>query len=153
MRVITKASFKPALARALLLEATLAAALSAAALTIPPGGLVATQSGHDLILSFSTTSPDLYTVQTSPDMQQPWTSLPSGTAGDGTVKSVTLTNGVLGNQGFYRLLMQTPADLLLPQSTATAILGYWCGGIKERVHVTGFDPTSGYPVGIVYLSR
>ena len=85
---------------ALLLGATLAASLSAAALTIPPGGLAATKSGNDLILSFPTTSPDLYTVQTCPDLLQPWTNFQSGILGDGTVKTVTITNALSGGQGF-----------------------------------------------------
>jgi len=68
------------------------------------------------------------------------------------VKTVTITNAFLGNQGFYRLSIQTPAKLLLPQSNAFAILGHSCGGIKEQVYVTGFDPTNGYPTGDVYLS-
>jgi hypothetical protein len=136
---------------ALLLGATWAASLSAAALTIPPDGLAATKSGNDLILSFSTTSPDLYTVQTCPGLLQPWTDFQSGILGDGTVKAVTITNALSGGKGFYRLLIQKPGNLLLPQSTAFAILGYWCGGIKEQVYVTGFDAASGYPTGDVYL--
>src|SRR5271169_5179424 len=46
----------------------------------------------------------------------------------------------------------TTFQLNLPQSTAFSRLGYWCGGIAERSYVTGFDPTSGYPVGAVYMS-
>ena len=45
----------------------------------------------------------------------------------------------------------TPTQLLLPQSTAFSILGYDCGGIKEQAYATGFDATSGYPTGDVYL--
>jgi hypothetical protein len=41
---------------------------------------------------------------------------------------------------------------LLPQSTAFAVLGYSCGGIKEKAYATGFDPDTGYPTGDVYLS-
>jgi len=149
MRTISKASFPPALAMALLLGATLAASLSAA---IPPGGLAATKSGNDLVLSLPTTSPDLYTVQTCPDLLQQWTNFQSGIAGDGTVKTVTITNALSGGQGFYRLLIQEPASLLLPQSVAFLILGRSCGGIKEQAHVTGFDPTNGYPTGDVFLS-
>ena len=44
-----------------------------------------------------------------------------------------------------------PTSLLLPQSTAFSILGVSCGGIQERAFATGFDATSGYPVGAVYL--
>jgi hypothetical protein len=137
---------------ALLLGAAWAAALSAAAVTIPPGGLAATKSGNDLILSFPTTSPDLYTVQTCPDLLQQWTNFQSGIHGDGTVKTVTITNALPSGQGFYRLLTQKPGYLLLPQSMAVAILGHSCGGIEEQAYVTGFDPTNGYPTGEVYLS-
>ena len=45
----------------------------------------------------------------------------------------------------------TPISLTVPQSTAFTILGYWCGGISEQVHATGFDRTTGYPDGDVYL--
>jgi hypothetical protein len=44
-----------------------------------------------------------------------------------------------------------PAALLLPQSTAFAILGHSCGGIQEKAYATGFDPASGYPTGDVYI--
>jgi len=47
--------------------------------------------------------------------------------------------------------LAAPTHLLLPQSTAFAILGHSCGGIQERVYATGFDPTSGQPVGDVYI--
>jgi hypothetical protein len=152
MRIIKKWGFPPVFAMALLLGATLAVALSAAALTIPPGGLAATQSSNDLILLFPTTSPDLYTVQTCPDLLQQWTNLQSRIQGDGTVKTLTITNALSGDKGFYRLLIQKPANLLLPQSMAFAILGHSCGGIKEQAYVTGFDLTSGYPTGDVHLS-
>ncbi|HXQ61242.1 MAG TPA: IPT/TIG domain-containing protein [Acidimicrobiales bacterium] len=46
----------------------------------------------------------------------------------------------------------TTFQLNLSQSTAFSLLGYWCGGISEQSFVTGFDPTSGYPVGDVYMS-
>ena len=42
--------------------------------------------------------------------------------------------------------------LLLPQSTAFSVLGHSCGGIQEQGYATGFDATSGYPTGDVYLS-
>jgi len=42
-------------------------------------------------------------------------------------------------------------SLLLPQSTAFSVLGHSCGGIQEQAFATGFDPTSGYPTGDVYL--
>ena len=152
MSVITKARSLPALAIALLLNASLAASLSRAALAIPPGGLAVTESSNDLVLSFATTSPNLYAVQTCPDLLHPWTNLQSGIQGDGTVKAVTVTNAFSADKGFYRLLIQRPAGLLLPQSMAFTILGHWCGGIQEKAHVTGFDPASGYPTGEVHLS-
>lgn len=152
MLTITNMSFPPALAMTLLSGATWVASLPAATPAIPPGGLAATKSGGDLILSFPTTSPDLYTVQTCPDLSQPWANVQSGVRGDGTVKTVTISHALAGGQGFYRFLIQQPGNLLLPQSMAFAILGYSCGGIKEQAYVTGFDPTSGYPTGEVYLS-
>jgi len=152
MPAISKAKFLPALAIALFLDATGTDSVSAAALTIPTGGLAATKSGNDLILSFPTISPDLYTVQTCPDLLQHWTNFQSGIQGDGTVKMITISNGISPGKGFYRLLIQRPVNLVLPQSMAFAILGRWCGGIREQAHVTGFDPTSGYPTGEVYLS-
>jgi hypothetical protein len=152
METITKWSLPLALAMALLLDATWAASVSAAALTLPTGGLAATKSGNDLVLSFPTTSPELYTVQAGRDLLGEWTNFQPGIPGDGKVKTVTITNALPGGKGFYRLLIQRPASLVLPQSTAFAILGYWCGGIREEVYVTGFDPTSGYPTGDVYLS-
>jgi hypothetical protein len=121
------------------------------ALTVPPAVLTVTQSGNDLILSFPTASPAFYTVQTSPDLLQEWTSVQPGIQGDGTVKTVTVTNAISGSEGFYRLLIQGPKSLVLPQSMAFAILGYSCGGIKEQVSA-GFDVTNGYPTGVVNLS-
>jgi Fibronectin type III domain len=137
---------------AFLTDLAVATGLHAAALVIPADGLAAAKSGSDLVLSFPTASPGLYTVQTSPDLLGQWTTAQPGIPGDGTVKEVTITNAILAGKGFYRLLIQRPAGLLLSQSTAFSILGYWCGGIKEKAYVTGFDPTSGYPTGEVYLS-
>ena len=97
MRTIKTGGFPAALARALLLGATLAASLSVTALGIPPGSLAATKSGNDLILSFPTTNPDLYTVQTCPDLQQQWTNFQSAVHGDGTVKTVTISSALSGN--------------------------------------------------------
>ena len=84
-------------------------------------------------MSFPTTSPNFYTVQTSPDLSQQWTNFQPGIPGDGLVKTVTMSNVLSGGQGFYRLLIQKPTSLVLPQSTAFAILGYSCGGIQEKV--------------------
>ena len=140
------------LAVAFFLGATLAVSFSTVAATISAVNLSATKSGSDLILSFPTSSPGLYTVQTSPDLQSSWASFEPGVKGDGTVKLFTVTNALSGGAGFYRLLIQTPTKLLLPQSLAFAVLGHSCGGIKEQTYVTGFDPSSRYPVGEVYLS-
>ncbi len=46
----------------------------------------------------------------------------------------------------------TTISLDLPQATAFSLLGYSCGGIGEQSYATGFDPTSGFPMGDVYLS-
>ncbi len=45
----------------------------------------------------------------------------------------------------------TTYSLLLPQATAFSMLGHSCGGIQEQAFTTGFDPTSGYPTGAVYV--
>lgn len=148
-----KTNFPSVFSIGLLLGATLAILPSATALTNPTTGLTATKSGNDLVLSFPTTSTNFYTVQTCPDLLQPWTNLQPGIQGDGTVKVITITNALPSGKGFYRLLTQTtPVSLLLPQSTAFAILGHSCGGIKEQVYATGFNPTNGYPTGEVTLS-
>ena len=42
-------------------------------------------------------------------------------------------------------------SLLVPQSTAFSVLGHSCGGIQEQALATGFDVTSGYPIGNVYI--
>jgi hypothetical protein len=46
----------------------------------------------------------------------------------------------------------TTISLNLPQSVAFSLLGYSCGGIGEQAYASGFDPTSGFPTGDVYLS-
>jgi hypothetical protein len=134
----------------LLWSAVFAGSFSAAAVVIPPGGLAVQPSGNDLILSFPTISPDYYRVQTSPDLKQ-WSSSELGVPGDNTVKSLTVTNAVLGGQGYYRLLVQTPTKLLLPQGTAFGFVGHSCGGIQEQVSA-GLDVNTGYPSGVVNLS-
>lgn len=150
MKTITKPAFQSVLATALLFRVATAALSSSASVTVPPGGLAVTPSGNDLTLSFTTTSPQFYVVQTSSDLEQ-WTNCQPGIPGDGTTKSVMLTNAVLNGQGFYRYLVEQPASLLLPQSTAFSILGYSCGGIKEQVSA-GFDVSNGIPTGVVNLS-
>src|SRR5438093_12323937 len=67
--------------------------------------------------------------------------------------AATFTTPVLSSssQNAHAVLFPT-TRLLLPQSNAFAILGHSCGGIGERVYATGFDPTSGYPTGVVRLT-
>jgi hypothetical protein len=152
VRTIIKWSFPLALASALVLGATFAVSLSVAAVTIPPGVLTLTRSSNNLILSFPTTTTNYYGLQMCPDLLQPWANIQAGIQGNGIVRSVTISNALSGNQGFYRLSLQPrPAQLLLPQSTAFGILGYDCGGISEQVYAIGFDPTNGYPTGNVEL--
>ena len=147
-----KARFPYAIAMAWLLAATLATPFSATALTITPGGLTPTISGNNLILSFPTASTNYYGLQMSPDLSQPWTNLQAGIQGYGIVRSVTISNAIPAGRGFYRLSLQPqPTQLLLPQTTAFAILGYDCGGISEQVYITGFDTNTGYPTGNVDL--
>ena len=61
---------------------------------------------------------------------------------------------MLGLVGLGSVASAAPAPLLLTlsQGQAFAILGASCGGIQEQGYVTGFDPTTGYPVGAVTLS-
>ncbi|PWU08281.1 MAG: hypothetical protein C5B50_29825 [Verrucomicrobia bacterium] len=151
-KTIMRTSSAAVLGIVLALDAAWRTSLAAATVAIPPSSLSATKSGNDLILSFSSVSPGLYTIQSSPDPGQQWTTIQSGIRGDGTVKKVTVTNALLDSKGFYRLLIQGPASLVLPQGDAFTILGHDCGGIKEQSHVTGFDSTSGNPTGVVYLS-
>ena len=42
--------------------------------------------------------------------------------------------------------------LLVSQSLAFSYLGHSCGGIQEQSYALGFDPSSGYPYGDVYMS-
>jgi large repetitive protein len=46
----------------------------------------------------------------------------------------------------------SPILLQLPQGTAFTYIGRSCGGIQEQSITDGFDPTSGFPVGLVYVS-
>ena len=147
-----KTKFRSVLALAWLLAPALATPFSATALTLPPGSLTVTLSGNNLVFSFPTTTTNYYGVQLCPDLSEPWTNVLAGIQGYGTVRSVTLSNAISAGQGFYRTVPQPkPTQLLLPQATAFAILGYDCGGISEQVYATGFDPTNGYPTGNVFL--
>ena len=135
-----------------LLAAILAAPLPITAQTNPFSILAGKISGNDFILTFPTTATQLFTVQTCPNMLQPWTNFQSG-MGDGTVHTATITNAISSGQAFYRLLIQPkPVSLVLPQGNAFAILGHSCGGIREQVSITGFNPTTGYPTGVVVMA-
>jgi hypothetical protein len=147
-----KARFPSVLALAWLLAPTLATPFSAIALIVPPGRLAVARSGNDLVLSFPTTSTNYYGLQMCPDLSQPWTNFQAGIQGYGSERSATISNAIPAGRGLFRLVLQPkPTQLLLPPSTAFAILGYDCGGISERVYATGFDPTNGYPSGNVDL--
>jgi len=67
--------------------------------------------------------------------------------------STTYSDGALndGVNYFYLISDAPPLSLVLPQSTAFAILGHSCGGIQEKAFATAFDPASGYPTGDVYI--
>lgn len=67
-----------------------------------------------------------------------------------TLFNVIAAAFILGGVGITTTIA-APMPLLLPQSTAFAILGRSCGGIQEKSYATGFDATSGYPTGVVYL--
>jgi hypothetical protein len=135
-----------------LLGLAFAECFSISATIIPPGGLTATLSGNNLVLSFQTTTTNYYGLQMCPDLSQPWTNIQAGLQGYGLVKMVTLSNALAAGQGFYRTVIQPkPMKLLLPVSDAFAILGYDCGGITEQVYAIGFDPTNGYPTAYVGL--
>ena len=46
----------------------------------------------------------------------------------------------------------SPISLVVPQSNAFSVLGYDCGGISEQSYANGFDTSTYYPTGDVYLS-
>jgi hypothetical protein len=149
-----RANVPLALAWIWLIAATLPASFSANAAgnTAGPLSLSINLPGQNVVLSFPTTSTNYYGLQSSASLSQPWTNLQSGIPGNGTTQTITISNALAANQGFYRLVLQpTPLDLVLPQGDAFAILGHSCGGIQEQVYATGFDPVTGYPTGDVYL--
>lgn len=151
-RTLIKGRFPSARVFALSLCATFTGLFSATAVIGPSGGLTATPSGGDLILSFPTTTTNYYGVQWCPDLSQPWVNVQAGLQGYGALKATTMSNALASSRGFYRTVIQPkPTQLLLSQSTAFAILGYDCGGIQEKVYAIGFDPTNGYPTGNVDL--
>jgi len=68
-----------------------------------------------------------------------------------TVAVAAMTLSLVG-VGSAASAASAPLLLTMSQGQAFAILGASCGGIQVHSHVTGFDPTSGYPVGAVNLS-
>jgi hypothetical protein len=68
------------------------------------------------------------------------------------VAAVAMTGlGLVGAEGVASAT-STPIPLNLPQGDAFAVVGHSCGGIQETVGTTGFDPSSGFPTGVVGLS-
>ncbi len=45
----------------------------------------------------------------------------------------------------------TPISLGVSQGVAFSVIGHSCGGIQEQAAASGFDATSGYPTGFVYV--
>lgn len=80
---------------------------------------------------------------------------PQGTFVFGSVSRKILRGALMGALLLCSVGIATalaaPVQLLLPQSTAFSILGHSCGGIQEQAFATGFQPTSGFPLGNVYL--
>ncbi len=71
-------------------------------------------------------------------------------AGCGTTLGAIAGALILGVAG-ASTASAAPVALWLPQGTAFAILGHSCGGIQEHVFATGFNPTSGWPTGDVFI--
>jgi len=63
---------------------------------------------------------------------------------------LAMSAGLLGLGGVAGAT-STPVALDLNQSQAFSFLGHSCGGIQEAVYANGFDPTSGFPTGVVDL--
>ena len=100
MSTFSKVCFLSVRALAWFLGATMAGLLSGMAATPLPGDLAAAASGNDLVLSFQATAANYYGVQMCPDLSHPWTNVQAGLQGFGLVKTVTLSNALVGSQGF-----------------------------------------------------
>ena len=59
-------------------------------------------SNNDIIVSFQSKTGTSYRLERSSDMTDPWTSIETGIAGDGYIKSATHTDGVNAGRMFYR---------------------------------------------------
>ncbi len=74
------------------------------------------------------------------------------------MRKVVITAIAMTAALFLTVGVESPAlgasavSLLVPQSAAFSVLGHSCGGIQEQAFATGFDATSGFPTGDVYLS-
>jgi cysteine-rich repeat protein len=69
-----------------------------------------------------------------------------------TIAVIVVAAVLLSTVGLECLASASPTPLVVPQSTAFSVLGHSCGGIQEQEFATGFDATSGFPTGDVYLS-
>ena len=67
------------------------------------------------------------------------------------VATAGLSLGLVGLSGVASAA-STPVALDLDQGTAFSILGHSCGGIQETAFANGFDPTTGFPTGVVDLT-
>jgi hypothetical protein len=67
------------------------------------------------------------------------------------IRKVVLLGSIVLAVGSARTSFAASTSLLLPQGAAFAVLGHSCGGIQEQAFATGFDATTGYPTGDVYL--
>ena len=67
------------------------------------------------------------------------------------VAVATMSLGLLGS-ATGASAAPTPTLLALNGAQAFAVLGASCGGIQQQSYATGFDPSTGYPQGVVDLS-
>ncbi len=65
--------------------------------------------------------------------------------------AVTAGIGLLVGLGGVASADPAPVALTLSQGQAFAVLGASCGGIQETVTANGFDPSTGYPTGVVQM--
>lgn len=71
------------------------------------------------------------------------------TIGVATVMAAACLVGIGAAAGVASATTPPVIELTMPQGAAFAIIGHSCGGIQEDVYLTGFDPTSGFPQGVV----
>ncbi len=68
------------------------------------------------------------------------------------VTTIAAVLGSIGVGGVASAVPTGPIDLVVPGNTAFLYLGHWCGGIGVKTYATGFDPSTGYPVGEAFLT-